>query len=139
MASTASMQESAKCLTATRTEALASIIFRVWRSLSTLSWEMGVVLEPPPGMSRLAPPAPSVWIWVERISAPWPSCETKAAPAPSPQSMAVARSFQFKVRVMISEAVTRTLATVPAFRYCSATFKAKRKPEQAAVMSKVTA
>ena len=40
---------------------------------------------------------------------------------------------------MISEATTRTVWKVPAFIYCSATFRAKIKPEQAAVTSKVTA
>ena len=100
---------------------------------------MGVVLDPPPGINKSCPLAPSVCMCVDRIS--WPSLPrvSTAAPAPSPQRIHVERSVQLRVRDMTSDATTRTFLYVLFFKYCSATFKPKIKPEQAAVTSNVTA
>ncbi|OPY05938.1 MAG: hypothetical protein A4E61_00129 [Syntrophorhabdus sp. PtaB.Bin184] len=107
--------------------------------MSTLSYEMGVVFDPPPGMSNVSPPAPSVWMCVERTWAPFSESVTTAAPAPSPQRMQLSRSFQFTTLVMISPAATRTVLLAPDLMNLSATWRAKRKPEHAAVTSKETA
>lgn len=100
---------------------------------------MGVVFEPPPGNKRFCPSATWVCICVDNSLGPVLSHVNRAAPAPSPHRMQVARSFQFSVRVITSDATTSTYLHVLFLRYCSAIFSPKIKPEQAAVMSNVIA
>src|SRR5690606_32014355 len=74
-----------------------------------------------------------------RTSAPELLAVTTAAPAPSPQRIQLSLSFQFTTLVIISAPITRAVLFAPDLIILSATWRAKIKPEQAAVMSKETA